>query len=125
MNINWYKRAIDHLLWLAEYNVPPLKNMNPSEIILFRNLLEILGEEKFNSLMDATIDTGDFEAFHKCFRQIDIFGENRPNGEGAKLDVMMWHFIHISKIPQYIYYYVQDKNFNGEQNDKDFSNFDW
>jgi hypothetical protein len=98
-----------------------------SEGIIFKRLVNIIGEDKFNDMMEQTKDQTNnyngedysFTSFHKMFRQIDVVN--------VDIDMIIWHFVHISEVPQKVYYGIQNKKLNGKPCEKGFLYFekDW
>jgi len=115
--INWYERAKE---FMTHYI-----GLNKSDCVILERLLKSIGEENFNQLVEDTKDqtydnTGEdysFTAFHKRFRQTDVSGN-------TDIDWIFWHFVHISKLPQTLYYGIQNKNYDGTPCDPEFLYFD-
>lgn len=86
-----------------------------SEIYIFKNMMKILGEEKFNQkfyhyfIDNDDVFDGCFFDFHKSMRQVDFYDK-----ENGHLDMVLWHFCYISKIPEMILKQVQYKYNNTE-----------
>lgn len=94
------------------------------EGIIFKRLVNFIGRDSFNDLVETTKDevTPDghdysFTTFHRRFRQSDV-------SSSADIDMVFWHFILISNVPQKVYYAIQNKTFDGEPCDPDFLYFD-
>lgn len=93
--MNYFKNIISYIKDYEEVNIK-----HSSELAILRHLISMMGEKSFNINVGWYVDKtySDFDDwyynFHKSMRQVDFF----EMGEGH-LDMVFWHFIHISEIP--------------------------
>lgn len=117
--MNYYEKF---LKFLKEYErAYAYTEGKAAELDLFKHLIELMGEERFNFVYkyhfidQDNIEDGFFD-FHKSMRQADFYSEyfraipntevitrvgKRPEYEniGGHLDMIFWNFIHMSERP--------------------------
>lgn len=95
-SIKWLEELIDMVRGdevLARY----YKFDSWSELCMTKNVIEIIGEDQFNSLFDYD---GDFSQIHKMFRQTDVCynvvrlkDKNTHVSLCSALDMLIYHWI--------------------------------
>ena len=96
--MNYFTEILKHIKEQSK------RSPKESEYDILGHLINLIGERDFNVkfnvyfLRDENTFEENFYDFHKSMRQTDFYNL----GEGH-LDMIFWHFIHISEIPEYAF----------------------
>ena len=109
--INYFEKFVEYLK--GEEDLFPEKKS--SECNLFRHLIQMMGEKIFNNsfkycFIDHEFEEG-FFILHKSMRQNDFFNYDILEGH---LDMVFWHFIYISDIPEEMFKKFIDDNYKND-----------
>lgn len=136
-NVNYYNKSIEFIDEVLKGKNRG-NNFPLEEYLMWYYLLELIGEENYNNLMEDEY----FETFHKMFRQADIdmnlfrvpiieckttsissdnpdsykervtYRRNIEKNESPKIQGLVWNFICISMVPQYVWSMVKYGKFD-------------
>lgn len=135
---NYFEKATNVCTEVITSGIIPIGDYN--QWVMWNDFLHLIGEDTFNELVEST--ESNFTTFHKLFRQTDVITDiykvvevnttkewKESNGElkkwsgkvkqlgdslGGRIDNLIWYFITSSDVPQYVYYFVQNKDYDGK-----------